>query len=291
VARAQAMMSKARPEATGAPVVRRGVTVERPGGLAALVDTEVGLTREVVEARLVAVESETTGSRLTKDVAVLERQRPALDAPPFEARDNPRWREYVDYYEGRLGELREGTANKGPLRWTAYEVMWRGFARGLDFERAMVRVLRADAELPRAERRFLGDFDKPRVETYVGVRKPGPGLRFADVLVIEDGELTGRSPRVETFSFKSRDLSELGKRALAAQVMKDAREARRNYGETLDIRRDSLQPLLREGSRVSVQRVRLVYEGGELKPRQVGDLKAAVDATKTVVPGVEVLFQ
>ena len=291
VGRAQAMMSKARPEATGAPAVRRTTVVERPGGLAALVDQEVGLTREVVEARLVAVESETTGPRLSRDVAVLEKQRPVLDAPPFEARDNSRWREYVDYYEGRLGELREGKASKGPLRWTAYEVMWRGFARGLEFERAMVKVLRADAELPRAERRFLGDFNKPRVETYVGVRKPGTGLRFADVLVIEEGGSAGGPPRVETFSFKSRDFSGLGKDALAAQMMEDAREARRKYGEVLDIRRDSLQPLLREGGEVSVQRVRLIYEGGQLKPYQAGDLKAAVNESKKAVPGVEVLFQ
>jgi|GEM_PF-4936211 len=61
--------------------------------------------------------------------------------------------------------------------------------RGLEFERTMVKMLRADAQLPRAERRFLGDFDKPRIETYVGVKKPGTGLRFADVLVIEEGEL------------------------------------------------------------------------------------------------------
>ncbi|ATB30636.1 hypothetical protein MEBOL_004097 [Melittangium boletus DSM 14713] len=291
VRRAQAMMSKAKPEATGAPAVRRGVAVEHPGGLVALVDQEVGLTREVVEARLVAVESETPGPRLSTDVAVLEKQRPSLDAPPSGARDNPRWREYVDYYEGRLGELREGKASKGPLRWAAYDVMWRGFARGLEFERAMVKVLRADAELPRAERRFLGDFDKPRIETYVGVRKPGTGLRFADVLVIEEGELAGRPPRVETFSFKSRDLSGLGKDALAAQMMEDAREARRNYGEVLDIRRGSLQPLLREGSSVPVQRVRLIYEGGQLKPYRAGDLKAAVNESKKAVPGVEVLFQ
>ncbi|ATB29850.1 hypothetical protein [Melittangium boletus] len=291
VAKAQAMMSKAKPEATGAPAVRRGVAVEHPGGLAALVDTEVGLTREVVEARLVAVESETTGPRLSRDVTVLEKQRPSLEAPPSGARDNPRWREYVDYYEGRLGELREGKATKGPLRWAAYEVMWRGFARGLEFERAMVKVLRADAELPRAERRFLGDFDKPRVETYVGVRKPGTGLRFADVLVIEEGGGTGGPPRVETFSFKSRDLFGLDRDALKAQMMDDAREALRKYGGTLDIRRDSLQPLLREGSEVPIQRVRLVYEGGALKPAQMKSLDSSMNAIMAAVPEVEVLFQ
>ena len=42
------------------------------------------------------------------------------------------------------------------------------------------------------------------------MRKPGPGLRYADVLVIEEGGTGGQPRRVETFSFKSRDLSQLG---------------------------------------------------------------------------------
>ncbi|HEX8538138.1 MAG TPA: hypothetical protein VF664_11785, partial [Cystobacter sp.] len=197
VARAQALMSKARPEATGSSVVERGAA--RSGGLASLVDEHVGLTREVVEAKLARVEWEAVGPRLSRDVTVLERQRPSFDAPPPEAQGNPRWREYVGYFERRLGELKEGKATKGPLRWENYERMWGWFARGLTFERLMVKLLRADAELPRAQRRFLWDFDRPRVETCVGVRKPGPGLRYADVLVIEEGEFAGRPPRVETF--------------------------------------------------------------------------------------------
>ena len=155
----------------------------------------------------------------------------------------------------------------------------------------MVKVLRADAELPRAERRFLGDFDKPRVETYVGVRKPGTGLCFADVLVIEEGGGAGGPPRVETFSFKSREFLGLGRDALASRMMEDAREARRKYGEMVDIRRDSLQPLLREGSSVPVQRVRLVYESGDLKPRQIFGLNRILESVEAVIPGVEVLFQ
>jgi hypothetical protein len=295
VARAQAMMSKARPEATGASAGSNGAArasaAERTSSLASLVDMEAGLTLEVVEARLAAVELESAGPRLPMDVAVLEKQRPSLDAPPPEARGNPRWREYVDYFENRLGELEQGKAAKGPLRWASYEELRGWFARGLTFERVMVKLLRADAELPRAQRRFLGDFDKPRIETSVGVWKPESGLRFADVLVIEEGKLAGRTPRVETFSFKSRDLSPLKGRALIAQVTEDAREALRKYGETLDIRRESLQPLLREGSEVPIPRVRLVYEGGLLLPKDVKALKTATDATKDAIPGVEVLFQ
>ncbi|HYO53031.1 hypothetical protein [Archangium sp.] len=314
VAKAQAMMSKARPEVAGSsaersragtgpgevatiadeaarPNPKRASAAERPGGLASLVDEQAGLTREVVEAKLAAVELESTGPRLPKDVAVLEKQRPSLDAPPPGVEGNPRWPEYVAYYEKRLGELKGGKATKGPLPWEAYEQMRGWFARGLAFERVMVELLRADAALPRALRRLLGDFNKPRIETYVGVKKPSTGLRYADVLIIEEGELAGRPPRVETLSFKSRDLSRLEGKALEAQMMEDAREALRKYGETLDIRRNSLQPLLHQGSEVAVSRVRLVYQGGALIPKDVRELKRAVGAVKAAVPGVEVLFQ
>jgi hypothetical protein len=314
VARAQAMMSKARPESTvsssvgsgaaerageGARVVgeasRPGLktvsAAEHSGGLASLVDPESGLTPQVVEAKLVAAELESTSPRLSNDVAMLEKQRPTLDAPPPGAGDNPRWREYVAYYESRLGEIKEGKTVKGPLRWAAYETMWRGFTRGLAFERLMVKLLRADAELPRTQRRFLGDFDKPRIESYVGVRKQDTGLRYADVLIIEEGELAGRPCRVETLSLKSRNLSGLKREALTAQMIEDAKEALRKYGETLDIRRDSLQPLLREGSEVRVLRVRLIYEGGDLRFNEADVLNAAVESTRAIVPGVEVSFQ
>jgi hypothetical protein len=282
VAKARPLMSKARPGATGSPL---------PATLASLVDEGVGHTREVVEAKLAAVELEAMGPRLPKDAKVLKQHQPSLKAVPPEARGNPRWREYVDYYERRLNEVEKGTAAEGPLKWEPYERMRAWFARGMVFERDMVKLLREDAAKPRAERRFLGDFDRPRIETQVGVRKPGPGLRFADVLVIEEGELGGRPRRVETFSFKSRDLSGLKYDAVEAQMIEDAREALRKYGERLDIRRDSLQSLFPGSSEVQVPRVRLVYEGGELKPTTVNDLKALVDAVQEVVPGVEVLFQ
>ena len=45
-------------------------------------------------------------------------------------------------------------------------------------------LLQADAALPKAQRRFLQDFEQPRIETNVGVAKPGEsGVRYADVLV------------------------------------------------------------------------------------------------------------
>jgi len=297
VARAQAWLSEARPERGGSSAaqggVGKGASVRKyPGGVASLVDERVGLTLEVVEAKLARVELDSTGPRLPRDVAVLEKQRPTLEATPPGAQANPRWSEYVAYYERRLGELKEGRAAKGPLRWEAYELMQGWFARGLAFERVMVELLHADAALPKAQRRFLGDFYSPRIETYVGVWKAESGLRFADVLVIEQQPSPpGRPPRVETFSFKSRDLSGLKEEALQAQMKADASEALRYYGETLDVRRPSLKSFLRDGSKVPVQRLRLIYEGGDLKPKNADVQDAAVTKAQNNAPGVEVLFQ
>jgi hypothetical protein len=314
VAKARPLMSRARPGATGSSPVKNGaeagagkvsamadetarasskqaLAAERQGTLASLLDEGVGHTREVVEAKLAAVELEATGPRLPKDTKVLKQHRPALDAPPPEARGNPRWREYVDYYEKRLGEVEQGTATEGPLKWEGYERLRGWFARGVAFERNMVKLLKADAQKPRAQRTFLRDFDRPRVETQVGVSKPGTGLRYADVLVIEEGTLGGLPRRVEAFSFKSRDLSQLGDKAVKVQMKADAREALRKYGETLDVRRGSLQSLFPGGSEVQVPRVRLIYEGGELMPKNDKLLRSAVRETKAAVPGVEVVFQ
>lgn len=125
----------------------------------------------------------------------------------------------------------------------------------------------------------------------MGVKKPSTGLRFADVLVIEEGTSTG-PPRIETFSFKSRDFSGLEVEDIQPQMIEDAHEALRKYGETLDIRRDTLQSLLRQGHEVKVQRTRLIYEGdAALMPKRTERLPEAVNAAMAKVPKVEVLFQ
>ncbi|WP_043433599.1 hypothetical protein, partial [Cystobacter fuscus] len=301
VARAQVWLSQAKPPRPGpweskggtggrsAPT--RALAAERSGSMASLVDEAEGLTREVVEARLALVELDAEGPRLSRDVAVLERQRPSLEAPPSGAEGNPLWGEYVAYREKRLGELKQGKDVEGPLRWEGYERMRRGFARGLAFESLMVDRLRADAALPRGKRRFLGDFDRPRIERWVGVWKQNSNLRFADVLVIEESPSAGRSPRVETLSFKSRDLTGLSASSLRAQIMADAKEALGYYGETLDIRRPSLQSLLRGGSKVPVQRVRLIYEHSHLDPTNTAKLYRAMSEAQEQIPGVEVSFQ
>ena len=291
VGRAQAWLSQAH-EPRG-PGGSAGGGAGRPlsGGLASLVDEAAGLTAEVVEAKLAGVEREAQGPRWSTHLTELEARRPVLASPPPGAEGTPRWSEYVAYFARRLDELRGGQSAEGPLTWAAYEMMRGGFARGLAFERTMVEVLHADAARPRAQRRFLGDFERPRIETNVGVWKPGSGLRYADVLVIEEGALSGQPPRVETLSLKSRDFSRLKLGALEAQMKADAMDALGYYGETMEVRRLSLQSLLPRGREVSVSRVRLIYEGGGLKPRDVRNERSALHGVTRQVESVEVLFQ
>ncbi|HEX5749378.1 MAG TPA: hypothetical protein VFZ09_24330 [Archangium sp.] len=84
---------------------------------------------------------------------------------------------------------------------------------------------------------------------------------------------------------KSRDFSGMDYGAVRAQMIADARAALAYYGETLNIRRPGLE------GRVKVRRVRLIYEGGALKPRDERIMREALHATKATVPGVEVLFR
>ena len=185
---------------------REALPTERSGGLASLVDESAGLTPEVVEARLTLVEHGAAGPRLPKDVALLERQRPSLDSPPPGAEGTPRWARV----RRLLREASRGTqAGHGRRRASALG--------GLRTDVGMVRpraglrahhggVTARGCRIARARAAFSGTSTGPASRRHVGVTKPGSGLRFADVLVIEEGELGGRPPRVETFSFKSRNL-------------------------------------------------------------------------------------
>ena len=96
---------------------------------------------------------------------------------------------------------------------------------------------------------------------------------------------------LETFSFKSRNLAGLGVKIVQAQMKADAREALEYYGETLDIRRASLKPLVREGSKVSISRVRLVYEGNNLKPKSPKTVAELLEWAEDNVPRVGISFQ
>ncbi|HLL03171.1 MAG TPA: hypothetical protein VK539_21495 [Myxococcaceae bacterium] len=286
VARAQAWLSEAKPERAGAPEPRPA-TGKALGGVASLVDEAAGYSAQVVEAKLRQAELEAPGPRLPADVALLERLRATLDAPPPGVPEGyALWGEYVTYRQRRLAELGQGKAKQGPLRWEPYERMRGAFARGLAFERLMVEVLRADADLPVARRRWLQGFNQPLIEVHVGVSKPSvPGTRFADVLVLEQQPPAGQTARVETFSFKSRYLASLDGDGLGAQMVTDARAALDCYGGTLNILRRSLK----QG--VKVQRVRLVYEGGDLMPENPKVLDRAMRTVKKEVKEVEVLVQ
>jgi hypothetical protein len=242
-----------------------------------------------LEAKLLQAELELSGPRLPADVALLRSQRPSVEAPPpGVAKGSLMWTRYVAYRESRLAELERRQPVGGPLRWDAYQRMWGQFNRGLAFEKSMVALLRADASLPPTQRRWLQDFTQPLIETTVGVAKPGQsGLYFADALVIERKPPLGLPPRVESFSFKSRDFSLVEQKALEARLIEDAGAALRFYGGTLDVRRPALRQHL--GASVQVQRVRLVYEGGQLRPRKA-NWGAAVDVAQAEVLSVEVLM-
>ncbi|HYH98655.1 hypothetical protein [Hyalangium sp.] len=285
VPKAQAWLSKAQGERTGA-AGQRTAAGKGLGGLSSLVDEVTGHTREVVEAKLRQAELEALGPRLPGDAALIKRLNTTLDTPPPGVPEGyTLWSEYVTYRQRRLAELEQGRAVEGPLRWEAYERMRGAFARGLAFERVMVALLRADAVLPLAQRQWLQGFSQPRIETHVGVSKPGvPGIRFADVLIIEELPPAGQPPRVETFSFKSRNLAPFDGDALTEQLKMDASAAQDYYGGPVDILRPSLK------RRVQVQRVRLVYEGGALMP-EPSRLKASMNRVKKDIKGVEVLFQ
>jgi hypothetical protein len=287
--KALAWLSEARNRRAG-PTLTQGGAGKGPG-VGARIREAAGYTREALEAKLKQAEQEAPGARLPADVAELKRRPPTLDAPPPGVREgSPLWGEYVKYRARRLAELEQRQTTKGPLRWTDYRDVRGLVTRGVDFERLMVDELRADAALPREQRRWLKDFNEPRIETHVGVWKEKSGLRYSDVLVIEERPPVGQPQPLETISFKSRDLSRLEPELLEAQVLADAREALSYYGGMLNIRRRTLNP---EGDRVQVQvqRVRLVYEGGDLKPVQPGDWRKAVYEAKSKFKGVEVLLR
>jgi len=286
VARAQAYLSKALPESPGAPEPR-AAGGRALGGMASLVDEAAGYSVEVVEAKLLQAELEAPGPRLPADAALLRKLNATLASPPPGMPEgHALWSDYLRYRQRRLAEVERGTAKQGPLRWEAYELMRGAFARGLAFERAMVSVLRADAALPRAQRRWLKAFTQPLVETHVGMSKPGvEGRRFADVLIIEQQPPAGQPPRVETLSFKSRNLAPLDPELLKDRIEMDARAALDYYGGTVDI----LRPTLKR--RVQVQHVRLVYEGGQFMPESLESMRRAVNAIQKQFKGVEVLVQ
>ncbi|MFP2898989.1 hypothetical protein [Corallococcus sp. 4LFB] len=283
-AKAHAVLMETASRESAQPVATRGSSGKRSVNLDLFEqNAEVGAT-ESARAKLFQAELESSGPRLPKDVKLLKERAPKLEEPPPGVEKGaPLWQEYVAYRKRRLREIQNGDVVKGPLKWAGYQWMRFFYARGMAFERTMIAILEADAALPRAQRRWLGDFEQPRIETHVGVSKVD--LRYADVLVIEERPPTGQSPRVETFSFKSRNLSILKKEDMEVQVSTDAINAMKYYGGSLKILRDGMR------QQAIVKRVRLVYEGGELLPQKRKMFGDAVDAAQERIKGVEVLSQ
>ncbi|NRD59739.1 hypothetical protein HQQ75_42325, partial [Corallococcus exiguus] len=282
VAQAQATLAVRYREPSSATSTRRGAG-KRSSDRPSVPPEAAGLPAEVAEAKFKQLEAEFPGERLSMNVAELSTHRQALlRAAPAEVKADPFWSDYVEYLESRAAEIKKGTAEKGPLKWAGYQLLRDRYARGLAFEETMFAILEADAALPRAQRLWLGDFDQPRIETHVGVAKAD--IRFADVLVIEARPPAGQPPRVETFSCKSRDFRFLKDEAVAAQMIADASDALKYYGETLKI----LRPEIKQ--QAHVKRVRLVYEG-TLRARNTKALEKVLSEVRREVEGVEVLFQ
>ncbi|WNG13917.1 hypothetical protein [Cystobacter fuscus] len=167
VPKTQAWLSQARSDRPG-PLRTQGGGGKGPSGVLSLTDEVAGLPKEVLDAKRLEVEFDIPGPRLSGDVEVLEKQLAALEkTPPTGAMDHPLWSEYLDYGKGRIADLKQGTKVKHgrnlepPLKWESYQTMRGLVSRGLAFERDMAKLLREDAALPRAQRRFLQDFNKP----------------------------------------------------------------------------------------------------------------------------------
>jgi hypothetical protein len=218
-----------------------GGTGRRSGSRPSLPPEAAGIPAEVAEAKLRQVEADAGGARLPMDVGVLKKHREALlkVAPPG-AEMHALWSDYLSYLERRTAEIKQDTATKGPLEWAGYQAMRDRYARGLAFEKTLVAMLEADAALPRAQRRWLRDFDQPHIETHVGVAKADRATRtcWSSRSLVP---LSNQSPRVETFSLKSRDLRTLKVDPLTTQIVADAKAALAYYGETLSIRRPGLE--------------------------------------------------
>ncbi|WP_228557108.1 hypothetical protein [Myxococcus sp. AB025B] len=190
--KAQALLAERYREPASASAARGGVE-KRISGRPSLPPEAAGIPVEVAEAKLRQAEAEAGGARLPMDAGLLEKHRLALQkAVPPGAEVHALWPDYLAYLERRTAEIGQRQATKGPLGWTDYQVMRDRYARGLAFERTMVALLMEDAARPRAQRRWLRDFDQPRIETHVGVMKAD--LRFADVLVIEERPPPGQAP-------------------------------------------------------------------------------------------------
>jgi len=290
VGRARVWMNQAakeRPPRTTSLAARATPAAEaEAGSFAALVDEATGYTPEVVEAKFALEESSVSDGRLPSNLKAVEKAKPVLERPPEGVSPlRLRWREYVAYYEKRHAEMVQAESSgtldsvKPPLKWTEYESLRDTYARGIRYQQARVTALLSDAIR-------LRGFRKPRIQQNSGVFKAD--LRYADALVIETDVRPGEVPRVETFSFKSRNFTAMNAKAVKAQLEAYALEAQKYYGGELDIRTPGLGM---RGQPIRVAKVHLVCDAEFLPASAMIEDLTKLLAEVSSETGVEIRFE
>jgi hypothetical protein len=229
--------------------------------------TLVASEAEVLQARLLEAEAVAPGPRHPAALPQLARFRPSLAGPPAgTATSAPLWSDYVSYWETRYTTLagqRTGppgqTALKPPLTWESYQAFRAHVQRGFAFQRQVSEAMQRELALPEPQRSLLRGMQQPLVMDNVGLAHPGtPSLTYADQFVVDAATLRpGATPRVHTFSNKSRNFSMMNDEQIQQQATADATEALSKYGNTLEVRRPG-HPLF--GKKTVVTRVHLVYD-------------------------------
>ncbi|WP_224363250.1 hypothetical protein [Hyalangium versicolor] len=251
--------------------------------------------REVAEAlaaHLAEAEAQEIGARCPARIEVLARYRPSRGQPPtgIEA-NNPRWRDYVAYWERRYEELTGQrslatgrTALKPPLTWDSYEALLGRFQSALQFQRNVSRALRHEAQQAPNQRVWLRGLERPIIAENVGLAHEGRAIpTYVDQLVVDEATLSpGQRPSVHSFSDKQHDFSSMNIDEARAKLQIDITEAHAKYGGAVEVRRPS-HPLFEK--KVIVSRVHLVYDGKGLSAQMCKELTA-----EAALRGVELHF-
>ena len=248
------------------------MAVEGKAGLAersALAKTEGALAVEeaaALEARLRDAEAVAEGARQSSNLEVLARLRPAAQRPPpGVVTDNPRWLDYVRYWEQRYEEmsgarqqLQRASTPKPPLEWSSYTSFQGRLRQAVEFQHDVTRTLQQDAVLPVESRSWLHEMKRPRVDENVGLlRESGPPPTYVDQLVVDEATLgAGTRPVVHSFSNKQRDFQGMTAMDVKDRIRADVQEALSKYGGVVEVRRPG-HPLF--GQRVTISKVHLVY--------------------------------
>jgi hypothetical protein len=268
-------------------------------------DAYVNAVKEVEAEAAVA-----DARRFTKNADELEKIKPDVAKPPAGvAPDDSLWTDYVDYFNGRLDELKAGKGVKPPLSWEAYSEFLGKFRRGTKYQDTVFKGMRKHPDLPdmpEAKPELFPNMADPVVESNVGVlEKSGkmseagrPVMNYPDQLVVDRATINHpfMKPRVQSFSNKSRVWPEkLGPAeidSVSAQVVEDANEALAKYGGEITLRRPGgpLAPLY--GKKVKVEKVTLIYDKAYVKtPDLEKIIRDAAAGVEINGQKVEVVFQ